>query len=96
MKWLEMIKVQAAIGLESRAENKLAALAKDVLNSPESSGLIETAVYNHAYIPGCFAMQLAWNTETPKIQGSLPGLRLTQTVKSLGMVDHSVWIKNSE
>jgi len=92
MKWFEMIKVQAATGLESKAEDKLAALVKDVINSPDSSGLLETALYNHASIPGCFAMQLAWDTETPNIQGSLLGLRLTQTVKSFGMVDHSVWI----
>ena len=96
MKWLEMIKVQTATGLETKAEDKFAALLKDVLNSPDSSGLTETALYNHASIPGCFAMQLAWDTETPKIHGSLLGLRLTQTMKSLGMVDHSVWIKNSE
>ena len=92
MKCLEIIKVQAATGLESEAEDNLAALAKDALNSPDSSGLLETALYNHVSIPGCFAMQLAWDTETPNIHGSLLGLRLTQTMKSLGMVDHSVWI----
>jgi hypothetical protein len=92
MKWLEMIKVQTASGSESRTEEEFAALLKDVLNNPGSLGLLETALYNHASNPGCFAMQLAWDTETTKIQGSLLGLRLTQTVKSFGMVDHSVWI----
>ena len=92
MKWLETIKVQTASGLESRAEDELAALVEDVLNNSHASGLLETVLYSHASVPGCFAMQLSWDTETPKIQGSLLGLRLTQTVKSFGMVDHSVWI----
>ena len=92
MKWLEVIKVQTASGLESRTEEELAALAKDVLNNQSSSGLLETVLYSHASIPGCFAMQLIWDTDTPNIQGSLLGLRLTQNMKSFGMVDHSVWI----
>lgn len=92
MKWLESIKLQTASGLESRTEEELAALVKDVRNNPDSLGLLAAVFYNHASIPGCFAMQLTWDTETPKIQGSLLGLRLTQTVKFFGMVDHSVWI----
>jgi hypothetical protein len=92
MKWLESIKLQTASGLESRTEEELGALVKDVLNNPDSFGFLEAVLYKHASIPGCFAMQLTWDTETPKIQGSLLGLRLTQTVKSFGVVDHSVWI----
>ena len=92
MKWLETIKVETASGLENKTEEELAALIKTVPNNPDALGLLETVLYNHASVPGCFAMQLTWDTETPKIQGSLLGLRLTQTVKSFGMVDHSVWV----
>ena len=93
MKWLEMIKLQTATDFEREASDKIAELARDVLNSRESSGLREITFYNHAFIPGCFAMQLAWDTEIPKIHGSLLGLRLTQTMKSLGLVDHSLWME---
>lgn len=92
MKWLEIIRVQAAIGLESRAEDELTGLVRDVRNRPDNSGLLEIRPYHHASIPGCFVIQLTWNTKTPWVQGSLLGLRLTQTLKSFGLADHSVWI----
>lgn len=92
MKWLELIKVQAASGREGKTEEELAGLAKDILHNTGSSDLLDTVLYNHASIPGCFAVQLTWDTEAPRIQGSLMGLRLTQTVKFFGLGDHSIWI----
>jgi hypothetical protein len=93
MKWLEMIKVQTASGQERGAEEELAAFVREILNDPGSSGLLETVLYQHASVPGCFAVQLTWDREAPGLQGSVLGLRLTQTVKSFGLVNHSVWIE---
>ena len=94
MKWLEMIKAQTAAGQESRAEGELRALIEDIRKSFNTPDLLEIVLYYHASIPGCFTMQLIWDTRTPEFQGSLLGLRLTQSVKTFGLVDHSVWIEN--
>jgi len=93
MKWLETIKVQAASGKESRVENELTALVRDVRKSPECPGLLEAVVYRIASFPGYFAIRLFWDTEYPQIRGSVVGLSLTGNLKAFGLVDHSVWIE---
>jgi len=93
MKWLETIKVQAAGDQEGVMEKELTALAHDLGKAPECPGLVETALYSHASVPGHFAIRLFWDTQCLQIQGSLLGLSLTQTLKAFGLVDHSVWIE---
>ena len=93
MRWLETIKVQAASGKESRAENELMALVRDVRKSPECPGLLEPVVYRLASFPGYFAIRLFWDTECPQIRGSVVGLSFAESLKAFGLVDHSVWIE---
>ncbi len=93
MKWIETIKVQAAGGQERAIDKKLTILTNDLRKSTDSPGLQETVIYNHAAITGYFAIKLFWDTETPQNRGSALGLTLAQTVKSYGLVDHSVWVE---
>ena len=93
MKWLEAMKVQTAIGQEQAVQNSLMSLAEEVRNSSNAAGLQDTKLYQHAMMPGYFVMQLFWDTEIPRIQGSLLGLQLKQTLKTFGLVDHTVWIE---
>jgi hypothetical protein len=94
--WLEMIKIQAAIGKEDSASKELKALNQNVLKNPDCSGLIEVVIYTHASVPGQFAICLGWETEHPQTAGSLIGLNVSQTLKALGLVDHSVWIEKEK
>ena len=96
MMWLEMIKVQAAIGKEGPVANELKALNQNNLKNPDCSGLIEVVIYTHASVPGHFAICLVWDTEHPQTAGSLIGLNVSQTLKALGLVDHSVWIEKEK
>jgi hypothetical protein len=96
MMWLEMIKIQAAIGKEGTVSNELKALNQNVVKNPDCSGLTGIIIYNHASVPGHFAICLAWETEYPQSAGSLIGLNLSQTLKALALVDHSVWIEEKK
>ncbi len=93
MKWLEAIKVQAASGQENVTQHELKTLTQDVCNSSEVPGLLETMLHQHALIPGCFVIHLFWETESPNVQGSTLGLQLKYTLKTFGLVDHTVWIE---
>jgi hypothetical protein len=44
-------------------------------------------------VPGCFALRLFWDTDDPQPRGSLLGMSLAQSLKTFGLVDHSVWIE---
>lgn len=91
MKWLETIKVQAASGQELMTERKLLALTHDIRKSSQESGVLHAEIYRHIAVPGYFALYLFWETESPQIQGSMLGLQLKQTLKTFGLVDHTVW-----
>ena len=92
MKWLETIKIEVADGQGCTIERELAALVDEIRRRVEHRGLLEAGLYNHALIPGCFAIYLFWETEYPMNQGSMLGIRLTQPLKALGLVNHVVWI----
>jgi hypothetical protein len=92
MRWMETIKVQSATGKEHSAESELTALARDVQENPGRQGLRKATVSRHAAVPGCFALNLFWDTD-PHLEGSLLGMSLAQSLKEFGLVDHSVWIE---
>jgi hypothetical protein len=96
MKWLETIKLQSASGMESITERELHGLANEVRNSPDHRGSLEAVVYSHASVPGYFAIRLFWSTGLPQLRGSPLGMRITQTLKTFGLVDHSVWIEKEK
>jgi hypothetical protein len=91
MKWLETIKVQAASGQEFTAERELLALTHDIRKSSQCPGVLHVEIYRHIVVPGYFALYLFWETKSPQIQGSMLGLQLKQTLKTFGLVDHTVW-----
>lgn len=94
VKWMETIKVQAAIGQEKSVERSLTDLAHEATNHPDCSGFLNATVYRHAVVPGSSAIHLFWDTEHPQIHGSTLGLSLLQTVKTMGLADHAVWIQD--
>src|SRR4030042_2692536 len=96
MKCVETIKLQSACGMESASERELHGLGNEVRNSPDHRGSLEAIVYNHTSVPGYFAIRLFWSTKPPQLQGSPLGMRITQTLKTFGLVDHSVWIEKEK
>jgi hypothetical protein len=93
MKWLEMIKVQVSSGQEITARNELISLVSDIRQNPDYPGLREFVMYRHALVPGFFVIHLLWDSPHPQTRGSVAGLSLAQTLKTFGLVDHSVWME---
>lgn len=95
MKWLEMIRVQAAGGRERELEKRLSALGDEVQKGSESVGLVEWMILRQASVPGSFAINLLWETEHPDILGSSLGLNFAEALKAFGLANHSVWISET-
>lgn len=91
MRWIETIRLQSAIGKELIAANELEVLVTEVEKNLEWPGLKEAIASTHAIIPGCFSLSLFWDTDRVQAGGSLVGIRISQSLKTLGLVDHSVW-----
>jgi hypothetical protein len=96
MKWLETIKLQSASGMESIAEGEPLGLGNEVRDGYDHREPVEVVVYNHASVPGYFAIRLFWPSEPPLVQGSPLGMGIMQTLKTFGLVDHSVWIEKEK
>jgi len=96
MKWLETIKLQSASGMESITERQLLGLADEIRKGSDHRGSVEAMVYNHASVPGYFAIRLFWSFGPPLVQGSPLGMRIARTLKNFGLVDHSVWIEREK
>jgi len=94
VKWMETIRVQAAAGKDKSIVRSLKALARDATNHPDYSGFLHATVYRHAVVPGYSAIHLFWDTEHPQVHGSTLGLSLMQTVRTMGLTDHAVWIED--
>ena len=86
MKWLEFIKVQTS--------NRDAAeiLLKLVGECKKCHGLLEAKLLNHSSLHDC-SLCLFWNTKAAEFSGSKIGVRISNTLKKFGLVDHSVWVE---
>ena len=93
MRWIETIRIQSVIGREHTTEQELTVLSRDVQKNPDRKGLLKASVSRSASIPGCFALRLFWDTDDPQSRGSLLGMSLAQSLKTFGLIDHSVWIE---
>ena len=87
MKWQEIIVLRTAVMADQPIH-----LLKHAAGSSLAPGLKEISVCSHASIPGDFAITLLWETEKSKPWGSDLAIGLIQELKSLGLVDHSIWI----
>ena len=91
MKWIEIIKVRNGGKASESLKGFLSGLLR---NSPP--GLIGARIYRHALWETDWSLHLYWESEKLEKNGSGLGLRLSQGLKELGLVDHSIWIEESE
>lgn len=92
METIEWIQVMAASGQEGTLEKELFGIVKDLRRKPEPMGLIRADSFRHVSLTVCFLILLVWETEASLQEGSIPGMSLKETMKSFGLVSHSVWI----
>ena len=95
MKFMEIIRVQAAIDCEKGLKKRILTLNDEIRKGPDIKGLVECLNLQQASVPGSFAVHLSWEMKTPSTLGSPLGLTLIEALKGLGLVNHSVWINQT-
>ena len=91
MEYMEWIQVQAASGQEEILEKELYGIVKDLRPKRATMGLLRADSFRHVSLTGCFLILLVWETAAPIHQGSTLGMNLKETMKTFGLVSHSVW-----
>jgi hypothetical protein len=87
MRWMEMIRLRTSLNEEWLTT----LLFESVANVLREPGLVDARVYAHASFQSDLVLNFIWSSASPERQGSKAGLAITETLKSFGLVDHSVW-----
>ena len=89
MKWLEIIKLRSA-GVE---EGSLEEFLRSLVKSGQGEESVEIKIYRHAALQHDLSVHLHWESDRIEPNGTDLGLRLAQTFKEFGLIDHSIWIE---
>lgn len=92
MVWMEMIRLRTTTGQLKDVDNMLFDAARDVENT---KGLIRLRIYRSVSLPTDIAVSLVWDTKPEADSGSRAGICICDTLKSFGLVDHSIWVEKT-
>ena len=90
MNWIEIITLRSNGNVQ---ESLIRELLKPVAEDEESNGLIAMKIYRNAWINTDMSVHLHWKSTPAELRGSAMGLRLVQTLKEFGLVNHSIWVE---
>ena len=93
MNWVEIIALRSNGNIQQSVIRELLKLGAD---GDERSGLGGMKIYRNAWINTDISVHLHWKSISPELRGSAMGLRLVQTLKEFGLVNHSVWVEERE
>ncbi len=95
MRWMEMITLRAA--QRQGKEEEIAGLLHDSMRQMgQKKGLLEAKVLSCASFRSDLAFNLVWETPHPEHNGSRLGLSLAQTLKTFGLVEHTIWTEEGD
>ncbi len=92
MKWLEIIKLRSAGNGEGLREE----LSRFIAEVDREGERVSIKALHHAALESDLAVHLRWESDRPGQYGSALGLRLVQSLKEFGLIDHSVWIEEEK
>lgn len=92
VRWLEVIKLRVA----GNGEGLLDELFQQMDKAGQDRGLVEIKAYRHAALETDLSLHLHWESYRAEQNGSALGLRLAQTLKEFGLIDHSIWIEGQK
>ncbi len=59
------------------------------------SGLAEVCMLTNTILQNHLVLKIIWNTPLPEHRGSRVVLAINQVLKTFGLVEHSVWVKDN-
>jgi hypothetical protein len=90
MVWVEMIRLRTTLG---RIEDATSLLHTAVLQATGEKKLLQSRIYRSASFRTDLALNLVWDSDSLREEGSTAGLSIAGALKDLGLVDHSVWVE---
>jgi hypothetical protein len=90
MKWLEIITVRTG----GSAEREKALEVLEYMEAPKAAGgPSRIRVYLNAVLETDLSIHIHWNAETMHLGKSSLGLQLAQTLRDVGLTNHTLWVE---
>ncbi len=93
MRWIEVIRLRVLPGRRAMIVKELEAVLNNTAEAPDAP--IEMKTYLNLYPTGDVALVLFWETDPLETESSRLALSLLDSLKSAGLVNHSVWVETS-
>jgi hypothetical protein len=91
VKWVEIIKVRTVGEPESLL---VAEIFEDFSAMEKGRPPAAIKLYHHATVESDLCIHLYWESETISPRKSPVGLRIVESIGSLGVVNHSIWVED--
>ncbi len=92
MSWLEIITVRTA----GSAEREKVLEVFEQMEAPKAAGgPLSIKMYLNAVLETDLSIHIHWNAETMHQGKSTLGLQLAQTLKYVGLTNHTIWVEGS-
>ncbi len=92
MSWVEIITLRSHGNLR---ESLVRELLKPMPKGSEVAALVAMKVYRNPWVNSDVSIHLCWDGPKTEPQESPIGLRLSETLKGFGLVNHSVWVEET-
>lgn len=95
LKWIEIINARLAFPSDTAEAERLIADIRNSLMADEDKN-VKLMIYRGLFVDSDWAIHL--HRETPGKPSGRTGLgiRLAETIRSVALVDHSIWIEDDE
>ena len=93
MKWLEIIELRSANNTRKQMEAHLQEFVEQVEKKKEK---LTVKLYIRMRIDTDVSIHLFHNSSNVKSRGSSLGIRLVSSLKSYGLVNHTVWVEKQK
>ncbi len=90
MRWIEIIRLRTGPTREKEVASLLLEMTKEVEGTPD---LRHANLYRNIAVPSDISLHLSWSGLGLEPRESAMGLRIAETLKAFGLLDHSLWIE---
>jgi len=90
MKWLEIITLRSPSNVHRQFIDEIVKEAKH-FDTPKH--LVEIRIYHHSVVETDLSIHIHWNSEPGSQNKSPLGLRFSDALRNLGLLNHSVWVE---
>ena len=92
MQWIENLRLQASSKTQYEVLKMISIFETEM---KKSTKLLSYQIHRNALINCHFSISLQWDTARINYEGSTLAYNLKRNLASLGLVDHSIWIKQT-